>query len=197
MKNCFVGVLAVLALAYSFAGHAQQSYPNRPVRLIVTVPPGGAADLIARIMGQKLGDALGQTFVVDNRSGGGGQIAADTVAKAAPDGYTLLLGSITTHGIGPHIYSKLPYDPVKDIVPVGLCATMPMIMVINAQLPVKSVSDLIVLARARPGSINFASSGSGGAPHLVGELFKTVTGIPIQHVPYTGSAPAGRAYKVS
>jgi tripartite-type tricarboxylate transporter receptor subunit TctC len=166
-----------------------QNYPVRPVRLIVTVPPGGAADLVARVMAQKLGDALGQTFVVDNRAGGGGQIAADTVAKAAPDGYTTLLASITTHGIGPHIYAKLPYDPVKDFAPVCLYATMPMIMVANAQLPVKTVPELIALAKAKPNSISFASSGSGGAPHLVGELFKNVTGAPIQHVPYKGSAP--------
>jgi len=166
-----------------------QNYPVRPVRLIVTVPPGGAADLVARVMAQKLGDALGQTFVVDNRAGGGGQIAADTVAKAAPDGYTTLLASITTHGIGPHIYAKLPYDPVKDFAPVCLYATMPMIVVANAQLPVKNVPELIALAKAKPNSISFASSGSGGAPHLVGELFKNVTGAQIQHVPYKGSAP--------
>ena len=159
------------------------------MRLIVTVPPGGAADLVARVMAQKLGDSLGQTFVVDNRAGGGGQIAADTVAKAAPDGYTTLLASITTHGIGPHIYAKLPYDPVKDFAPVCLYATMPMIMVANAQLPVKNVPELIALAKAKPNSISFASSGSGGAPHLVGELFKNVTGAPLQHVPYKGSAP--------
>jgi tripartite-type tricarboxylate transporter receptor subunit TctC len=111
------------------------------------------------------------------------------VAKAAPDGYTTLLGSITTHGIGPHIYSKLPYDPVKDFAPVALYATMPMIVVANAQLPVKNVPELIALAKAKPNTISFASSGSGGAPHLVGELFKNVTGAPIQHVPYKGSAP--------
>jgi tripartite-type tricarboxylate transporter receptor subunit TctC len=181
--------LAVIAAAAAFGAQAQQNFPQRPVRLIVTVPPGGAADLVARVMGQKLGDALGQTFVVDNRAGGGGQIAADTVAKAAPDGYTTLLASITTHGIGPHIYSKLPYDPLKDFAQVCLFATMPMIMVANAQLPVKSVPELLALVKARPNSISFASSGSGGAPHLVGELFKNVTGASIQHVPYKGSAP--------
>jgi tripartite-type tricarboxylate transporter receptor subunit TctC len=173
----------------SLVAQAQSAYPSRPVRLIVTVPPGGAADLVARVMAQKLGDSLGQTFVVDNRAGGGGQIAADTVAKAAPDGYTTLLASITTHGIGPHIYAKLPYDPVKDFAPVCLYATMPMILVANVQLPVKNVPELIALAKAKPNSISFASSGSGGAPHLVGELFKNVTGAPLQHVPYKGSAP--------
>jgi tripartite-type tricarboxylate transporter receptor subunit TctC len=189
MHQRTVWVLAALALPCSFAVHAQHGYPSRPVRMVVTVPPGGAADFVARIMAQKLGDALGQTVVVDNRAGGGGQIAADIVAKAAPDGYTLLLGSITTHGIGPHVYSRLPYDPVKDYAPICLYATMPMLMVINAQVPAKSVAEVIALAKAKPGSISFASSGSGGAPHLVGELFKTVTGAPIQHVPYKGSAP--------
>ena len=186
-KRSAVVLSAVMAVAAvpAFA----QNYPVRLVRLIVTVPPGGAADLVARVMAQKLGDALGQTFVVDNRAGGGGQIAADTVAKAAPDGYTTLLASITTHGIGPHIYAKLPYDPVKDFAPVCLYATMPMIVVANAQLPVKNVPELIALAKAKPNSISFASSGSGGAPHLVGELFKNVTGAQIQHVPYKGSAP--------
>ncbi len=189
MKQRYIFIPAMLALLCSNAGNAQQAYPTRPARLIVTVPPGGAADFVARIMAQKLGDAFGQTLVADNRGGGGGQIAAEIVAKAAPDGYTMLLGSITTHGIAPHIYAKLPYDPVKDFVPIVLCATMPMLMVVNAQVPAKSVADVIALAKAKPGSISFASSGSGGAPHLVGELFKTVTGAPIQHVPYKGSAP--------
>ena len=189
MKKEILIALAGPLLLSSLVAQAQSAYPTRPVRLIVTVPPGGAADLVARVMAQKLGDALGQTFVVDNRAGGGGQIAADTVAKAAPDGYTTLLASITTHGIGPHIYAKLPYDPVKDFAPVCLYATMPMIMVANAQLPVKNVPELIALAKAKPNGISFASSGSGGAPHLVGELFKNVTGAPLQHVPYKGSAP--------
>jgi len=189
MKKEILIALAGPLLLSSLVAQAQSAYPSRPVRLIVTVPPGGAADLVARVMAQKLGDSMGQTFVVDNRAGGGGQIAADTVAKAAPDGYTTLLASITTHGIGPHIYAKLPYDPVKDFAPVCLYATMPMIMVANAQLPVKNVPELIALAKAKPNSISFASSGSGGAPHLVGELFKNVTGAPLQHVPYKGSAP--------
>ncbi len=182
-------VCTLLAVA-GFSAHAQQNYPTRPVRLIVTVPTGGAADLVARVVAQKLGDALGQTFVVDNRGGGGGQIATETVAKAAADGYTTLQASITTHGIGPHLYSKLPYDPLKDFAPVCLFATMPMVIVVNAQLPVKNVAELIALAKSKPNSISFGSSGSGGAPHLVGELFKSVTGAPIQHVPYKGSGPA-------
>ena len=172
------------------ASHAQQTYPTRPVRLIVTVPPGGAADLVARVMAQKLGDAMGQTFVVDNRGGGGGQIAAELAAKAAPDGYTLLQASITTHGIGPHVYEKLLFDPVKDFSPIALYATMPMIIVANAQVPVKSIKDMVALSKAKPGAYAFGSSGSGGAPHLVGELFKGATGANLQHVPYKGSGPA-------
>ena len=172
------------------ASHAQQNYPTRPVRLIVTVPPGGAADLVARVMAQKLGESMGQTVVVDNRAGGGGQIAAELVAKAAPDGYTLLQSSITTHGIGPHVYEKLLFDPVKDFSTVALYATMPMVIVANAQVPVKSVKDMIALTKAKPGAYAFGSSGSGGAPHLVGELFKGATGANLQHVPYKGSGPA-------
>jgi tripartite-type tricarboxylate transporter receptor subunit TctC len=190
MIRRYLWIMAVIALTCSPAGNAQQIYPSRPVRLVVHVPPGGAADLLARVMAQKLGDTLGQTFVVDNRPGMGGVIAANTVAKAAPDGYTLLQGAITTHGIGPHIYSRLPYDPVKDFAPIVLSATMPIVLVVNAQVPVKSVSDLIALAKAKPAGISFASPGTGSAPHLVAELFKTETGIPSQHVPYKGSGPA-------
>ena len=165
-----------------------QDYPNRPVRLIVTVPPGGAADFIARLVGGKLGDALGQPVLVENRGGAGGTIAADAVAKAAPDGYTLLQNSITTHGVGPHLYSKLPYDPVKDFSAVSGLALLPLIMAVNAELPAKTVNDVVALAKRE--NLNFASSGNGGAPHMAAELFKSVTGAPITHVPYKGSGPA-------
>jgi len=165
-----------------------QDYPNRPVRLIVTVPPGGAADFIARLVGGKLGDALGQPVLVENRGGAGGTIAADAVAKAAPDGYTLLQNSITTHGVGPHLYSKLPYDPVKDFSAVSGLALLPLIMAVNAELPAKTVNDVVALAKKE--NLNFASSGNGGAPHMAAELFKSVTGAPVTHVPYKGSGPA-------
>jgi tripartite-type tricarboxylate transporter receptor subunit TctC len=182
-------IVTVLLLASPLAAsHAQQSYPTRPVRLIVTVPPGGAADLVARVMAQKLGESMGQTVVVDNRGGGGGQIAAELAAKSAPDGYTLLQASITTHGIGPHVYTKLLFDPLKDFSAIALTATMPMIVVANAQVPVKSVKDMVALAKSKPGAYGFGSSGTGGAPHLVGELFKSATGTNLQHVPYKGSA---------
>ena len=166
-----------------------QTFPSKPVTIIMAVASGGPTDIEMRLYIKAMTELLGQPFLMDYKVGAGGVIGTAYVAKAQPDGYTVLLGSITTHGIGPHMYSKLPYDPVKDFAPICLYATMPMIMVANAQLPVKSVGELIALAKAKPNSISFASSGSGGAPHLVGELFKSVTGAPIQHVPYKGSAP--------
>ena len=176
----------LLAFVAPLAG--AQDYPSRPLRLIVTVPPGGAADFIARLVGGKLSESLGQPVVVENRGGAGGTIAADAVAKAAPDGYTLLQNSITTHGVGPHLYSKLPYDPVKDFAAVSGLALLPLVMAVNADLPYRSVSELI--AHAKASQLNFASSGNGGAPHMAAELFKSVTGTPMTHVPYKGSGPA-------
>ena len=145
------------------------NYPTRPVSLIVPVPPGGAADFLARTIGAKLHEALGQPVVVINRGGAGGTIATASVAKAEPDGYTLLLNSITTHGIGPHLYSNLAYDSTKDFIPIGLVAKLPLIMTVNASVPTKSVAEVIALAKAQPGALAFASSGNGGAPHLAGE----------------------------
>jgi tripartite-type tricarboxylate transporter receptor subunit TctC len=167
---------------------AQTEYPNRPIRLIVTVPPGGAADFIARLVGAKLSESLGQPVLVENRGGAGGTIAADAVAKAPADGYTLLQNSITTHGVGPHLYDRLPYDPVKDFAPVSGLALLPLIMAVNAELPAKDVQELIRLSKTS--SLNFASSGNGGAPHMAAELFRSVTGAAITHVPYKGSGPA-------
>ena len=154
------------------------------------VPAGGGADLLARVMGHKLGEVLGQTVVVDNRAGMGGVIATSLVAKAAPDGYTLLQGGITTHGIGPHVYANLPYDPEKDFVPIVLSATLPIFLVVNAQVPVKSVSELIALAKAKPDQLRYASTGVGSNGHFGMELFKHMTGTQIVHVPYKGGPPA-------
>jgi len=167
---------------------AQSDYPNRPIRLIVTVPPGGAADFIARLVGAKLSEALAQPVLVENRGGAGGTLAADAVAKAPADGYTLLQNSITTHGVGPHLYARLPYDPVKDFAPVSGLALLPLIMAVTADLPARSIQELVALSRTA--GLNFASSGNGGAPHMAAELFKSVTGAPITHVPYKGSGPA-------
>jgi tripartite-type tricarboxylate transporter receptor subunit TctC len=169
---------------------AQGNYPNRPIQLVVTVPPGGAADFVGRLIGAKLADALGQSVVIINRGGAGGTTAAAAVAKSDPDGYTLLLNTIATHGIGPHIYANLPYDPVKDFSPVILIAKLPLIMAVNADVPAQSVKDLIAQAKARPGELSFCSAGTGGAPHLAGELFKSLTGTELLHVPYRGSGPA-------
>ena len=193
------GLSALIALACGFHASAQQNYPTRPLRVVVFLPPGGAADVLARVMGQKLGDLLGQTVVIDNRPGSGGVIGTNVVAKAAPDGYTILHSGITTHGIGPHIYTNLPYDPVKDFVPIILSATMPVFLMSNSLVPVKSVAEVIALAKSKPAAVSFGSPGTGSAPHLVGEMFKIVTGIPSQHIPYKGSgtgAPALAAGEV-
>ena len=180
-------VLAVCIVAFTHLA-AAQDYPSRPIRLIVTVPPGGAADFIARLVGGKLSEAFGQPVVVENRGGAGGTIAADAVAKAPADGYTLLQNSITTHGVGPHLYSKLPYDPVKDFAAVSGLALLPLVMAVNSEVPAKTVADLVALSKST--ALNFASSGNGGAPHMAGELFKSVTGASLTHVPYKGSGPA-------
>jgi len=172
------------------AARAETAYPSHPLQLVVTVPPGGAADFVGRLVGAKLSDALGQPVVISNRGGAGGTIAAAAVAKSDPDGYTLLLNTIATHGIGPFIYANLPYDPTKDFSPVILVAKFPLIMAVNADLPAKSVDEVIALAKAKPGGLSFASAGSGGAPHLAGELFKSLTGTDLVHVPYRGSGPA-------
>jgi tripartite-type tricarboxylate transporter receptor subunit TctC len=183
-------VIAALVFDQPSPARAQTNYPSRPIQLVVTVPPGGAADFVARIIGAKLADALGQPVVISNRGGAGGTTAAAAVAKSDPDGYTLLLNTIATHGIGPHLYPTLPYDPVKDFSPIILLTKLPLIMTVNAALPAQSVKEVIALAKARPAELSFASAGSGGAPHLAGELFKSLTGTELLHVPYRGSGPA-------
>jgi tripartite-type tricarboxylate transporter receptor subunit TctC len=166
------------------------SYPNRPIKMVVTVPPGGAADFIARLLAAKLSASMGQPVVVENKGGASGALASDFVARAAPDGYTLLQNSITTHGIGPFLVAKLPYDPVTSFAPITMLASLPLIMTVNAELPAKNLADLVALAKQRPGKLAFASSGSGGAPHMAGELFKIAAGVDLIHVPYRGSGPA-------
>jgi tripartite-type tricarboxylate transporter receptor subunit TctC len=183
-------IVLVIALAQLSLARAQADYPNRPVTLVVTVPPGGAADFVARLIGNKLSEAVGQSVVISNRAGAGGTTAAVQVSKTDPDGYTLLLNTIATHGIGPHIYANLGYDPVKDFAPVILIAKLPLILAVNADVPAKSVNELVALAKARPNELSFSSAGTGGAPHLAGELFKSLTGTELLHVPYRGSGPA-------
>ena len=181
--------LAACAATIVPALSAGQSYPTKPIRFIVGVPPGGAADFTARIVAQRLADNLGQNVVVENRGGAGGTIASDISAKAPPDGYTLLWSSSTTHGVGPVLYTRLPYDALKSFTHIGLATSLPMYVAAHAGLPVKGVKELVALASAKPDSLHFYSSGSGGMPHLVGEMFKTATGAPIVHVPYKGSGP--------
>ena len=179
----------VLALASISAANAQ-AYPNRPIRAIVPIAPGGGTDTTGRLVTTRLSEALGQQIVVDNRAGGGGTIGASIVAKAQPDGYTILFGSISTHGVNPAIYKNLPYDHIKDFAPVSLIGTVPNVLVVHPSLPVKSVSDLINYAKANPGKINYGSAGIGSPPHLSMELLKSMAGINLLHVPYKGAGPA-------
>jgi tripartite-type tricarboxylate transporter receptor subunit TctC len=174
----------LLALLASLA-HAQ--YPNRPVKLIVPFPPAGATDIVGRIVAQKLGEQMGQSVVVENKPGAGGSIGSDLVAKSTPDGYTLLMATSSTHSIGP-VLQKLPYDPLKDFAPITHVANVPNVLVVSPVLPVTSVQELIAYAKARPGQLNFASSGVGTIVHLNGELFKMLAGVDLVHVPYKGTA---------
>jgi tripartite-type tricarboxylate transporter receptor subunit TctC len=173
---------------------AQTAWPVKPVRIVVPFAPGGTTDILARAIAPELSRAFGQSFVVENRAGAGGNVGADVVAKSAPDGYTLLMGTVGTHGINKSLYSKMPYDPQKDFAPVTLVAGVPNVMVMNAdkakELNINTVPDFIRYARANPGKFNMASSGNGTSIHLAGELFKSRTGIFMTHIPYTGSGPA-------
>jgi tripartite-type tricarboxylate transporter receptor subunit TctC len=167
-----------------------QAFPDRSVRLVVPFPPGGPTDIVARPMAQMLGDALKQSVIVDNRGGAGGSIGADLVAKAAPDGYTLLMGTVGTSAINGALYSKLPHDPVKDFTPIALVASAPVTVVVHPDAAIGSVRELIDKARAKPGTVIFGSAGSGTPGHLTGEMFATAAGVKLRHVPYKGSAPA-------
>jgi tripartite-type tricarboxylate transporter receptor subunit TctC len=182
---------AIAALLAVFAQNAfAQAYPTHSIRLVVPFPAGGTTDILARAAAQKLSESLGQAVVVDNRPGAAGNIGADLVAKSAPDGYTLLMGTVGTHAINPGLYAKMPYDHVKDFVPVVLVAGVPNVLAVYPAFPVNSVAELIALAKSKPGTINFASSGSGTSIHLSGELFKTMAGVDMTHIPYKGSSPA-------
>lgn len=173
------------------AAHAQSdNYPSRPIRFIVPLPAGGGADLVARLVAERLGKSLGQQVLVDNRAGGGTVIGADLAAKSAPDGYTLLLGTATTHAINASLVKKLPYDPIKDFSPISLVAVLPQIIVAHPSLPANTLKELIALARKQPGEIFFASTGNGSANQLGAEMLKSVARINVVHVPYKGAAPS-------
>ena len=187
---------AALAIILCGAGwaQAQTAWPSKPVKIVVPFAPGGTTDLLARAVAPELSRAFGQQFVVENRAGAGGNVGAEAVSKSAPDGYTILMGTVGTHGINRALYPKLPYDPFKDFAPITLVAAVPNVMVVNADkakaLNINNVSDFIKAAKSRPGQFNMASSGNGTSIHLAGELFKSQTGIFMAHIPYRGSGPA-------
>ena len=185
MKKILIGILL---LAPCLA--AAQAYPAKPLRLIVTFAAGGGADFAARAIAPKLSELLGQPVVVDNRPGANGALGADLVAKAAPDGYTLLLGAAGTLVVAPHLGANMPFDPMKDLAPASLVAISPFVVTLNPSVPANSVRELIALAKASPGKINYGTSGTGGSPQLATELFKSMTGVNLVHVPYKGLAPA-------
>jgi tripartite-type tricarboxylate transporter receptor subunit TctC len=189
LKSLSAAVAAMLLLA-SAGALAAEPYPSKPIKLIVPFPAGGTTDLVARTVGQEMTKTWGQQVVVENRPGAGGNIGSEAAAKSPADGYTLLMGTVGTHGINPSLYKKLPYDAVKDFAPITLATSGPNILVVHPSLPAKSVKELIAYAKANPGKLNFASSGNGTSIHLCGELFKTKTGVQMTHVPYKGSAPA-------
>lgn len=182
MISCTV---AAPALAQSAA-----NYPSKTVRFIAPFPPGGSTDLLARLVAQKLTEAWGQQVIVENRGGAAGTIGVEAAARAAPDGYTIVMGHVGTFGVNPTLYPKLPYDAVRDFAPITVLATVPNGMAVHPSLPVKTVRDFVALAKARPGELLYASGGSGSASHLAGEYFKLLTKINMVHVPYKGTAPA-------
>jgi tripartite-type tricarboxylate transporter receptor subunit TctC len=188
MRYLFVYV--AFAAAMPAASAWAQTYPTKPIRLIVPFAAGGPMDIMSRALGERLTNNLGQQVVVDNRGGAGGSIGAELAARSTPDGYTLLTGHIGTHAINVSLYRKLGYDPLKDFAPVSLMATLPLGLFVNAAVPAKSVSELVSLAKAKPGHVNFASAGSGGPTHMAGEMLKAMAQIDIVHVPYKGNAAA-------
>jgi tripartite-type tricarboxylate transporter receptor subunit TctC len=188
MKRVLAVIAALLAMVVPAAALA--AWPERPIKLVVPFPPGGATDVIGRVIAQELSGVIGQQVVVDNRPGATGNIGADLVAKAAPDGYTLLLGALTSHAINATLQKSLPYDLERDFTPVSLAGVVPLVFVVHPSVPANTLPELIALAKAKPGYLTFASSGNGGPQHLAGELFKRMAGVDMLHVPYKGSGPA-------
>ena len=188
MRTVITQLVACAAAAVATLA-AAQSYPTKPIKLIVPFPPAGSTDISARAVAGKLGERLGQPVVIENKAGAGGNIGTEQAAKAPADGYTLLVGTVGTHAINSSLYSKMPYDHVRDFAPVILLSTTPNVLVVHPSLPVGSVRDVINLAKAKPGELTFASSGAGTSIHLSAELFKSMAGVQMTHIPYKGSAP--------
>ena len=178
------------AFAMAAASAFAQGYPNKPVRMIVGFPPGGGTDVVARVISAKLQEWYGQAVLVENRPGATGTIGADAVAKSAPDGYTLIMGHVNSHGIAPNLFAKLPYDAIKDFAAVSYVGYVPNVLAVHPSVQAKSVKELVALAKSKPGAMNYASSGNGSTQHLAGEMFKQLTGTSIVHVPYKGSGDA-------
>jgi tripartite-type tricarboxylate transporter receptor subunit TctC len=189
----FALLVCCIALAIGSEQATAQTFPTKPVRLVVPFPPGGPLDAVGRGIADKLTQMWGQPVVVDNKPGAGGNIGADLVAKAPPDGYTVVMGALSTHAVNPSLFATMPYDAVKDFAPITLVAITPNVLVVNPSLPVNSVKDLIAYAKANPGKLSFGSGSNGSAGHLAGELFKVDTGADMVHVPYKGGAPAMQA----
>jgi tripartite-type tricarboxylate transporter receptor subunit TctC len=185
-----LAMLASLALAMLASGAHAQAWPAKPIKWVVPFAPGGTTDILARTIGDKLAIALGQPVIIENKPGAGGGVGADYTAKAPADGYTIMGGTISTHAINASLYKSLPYDPVKDFAPITLIARVPNMLVVNPDVPAKNVAELIALMKANPVKYTFASSGNGTSQHLSGELFKTMAGVEMQHIPYKGSPPA-------
>ncbi|MEP7182331.1 MAG: tripartite tricarboxylate transporter substrate binding protein [Betaproteobacteria bacterium] len=189
-----LAVACIVVVAFPLTAAAQApAFPSKPVRLVVPFPAGGPLDATGRAIAQKLTEAWGQSVVVDNRPGAGGNIGADLVAKSAPDGYTVVMGALSTHAVNPSLYPSMPYDAVRDFTPITLVATTPNVLVVNPTLPVNSVKELIAYAKANPGKLSFGSGSNGSAGHLAGELFKVDAGVDMVHIPYKGAAPAMQA----
>lgn len=184
------GLLAALFTTLAIPALAQQAYPSKPIRLIVPFPAGGGTDIIAREVTQKLTSTLGWSFVIDNKPGSGGNLGVDAAAKAAADGYTLALGQTSNLAINPTLYGKMPYDPVKDLTPVGLVASAPLVLVVAADSPYKTLAEVVNASKAKPASLNFASPGNGTVAHLASELFQKTAGVRFTHVPYKGASQA-------
>ena len=194
MHHSLCVISAVLPGVITGSAYAQAPkaapYPVKPVRILVGYAPGGATDIIGRLIAQKLSEASGQSFLVENRPGASATIATELVARAAPDGYTLLIAATTSHSILPSLMAKLPYDPLRDFAPVSALAISPLLLALHPSLPIRSVTDMIKLARARPGQLSFGAGGTGTPPHMAGELFKQMAGVDMLYVPYKGEAPA-------
>ena len=185
-KSACIALLAAQLGGVAFA----QNYPARPIRVIIAQAPGSATDVVGRVIGNKLGEVLGQPLVIDARPGAGGTLGTELAARAAPDGYTLFMANNSTHGSNPALYSKLPYDAVKDFAPIIFATATPYVLSVHPSLPVSTLKELIALAKMRPGQINYASAGNGSTHHLSGELLKTMAGVDLVHIPYKGTTPA-------